>query len=49
MFYLDTYINGCLCGLNKTRLHKSNYIIYIDLVVLNMHGCQATAENWEMG
>ena len=37
--YLDTYINGCLCGLNTSRLHKSNYTIYIDLVDWNMHGC----------
>ena len=46
--YLDTYINGCLCGLNIPRRHKSNYTIYIDLVVWNMHGCKATAENWEI-
>ena len=37
--YLDTYISGCLCGLNTSRLHKSNCTIYIDLVVWNMNGC----------
>ena len=32
--YLDTYTSGSLCDLKRTRLHKSNYTIYIDLVVL---------------
>ena len=34
--YLDTYISGCLCGLNTSMLHKSNCTIYIDLAVWNI-------------
>ena len=30
---LDSYINGCLCFLNTTKLHKTIYTINIDLVV----------------